>query len=202
MKSISLLMLVVSVYSAHASFSPLLGVHPLDEKYYEGEVIECRDGLRSFARDRLNDDFCDCLDGTDEPGTAACPLGKFYCKNLGSMPKFIPSTHVKDHVCDCCDGSDEYGGGIRCPNTCIMGGNVEYKLESHDMHTQTSLKGRKEKEVGSKSEDFLLKVKGLKTAIMLQVVLIFLLLVLCLCRRHPKGKRRHARASAGHIVGS
>ncbi|KAI4319761.1 hypothetical protein MLD38_033323 [Melastoma candidum] len=200
METISLLMLAVSVFSAHASVSPLLGVHPLDEKYYEGEVIECRDRSRSFARDHLNDDFCDCLDGTDEPGTAACPLGRFYCKNLGSMPKFIPSPHVNDNVCDCCDGSDEYGGSIRCPNTCIMGGTVEYKFESHDQHAQTSVEGRKEKEVGLKSEDFLPKVKGLKTMIMLQVVLIFLLLVLCLCRLRPKGKRRRARASAGYII--
>lgn len=29
-------------------------------------------------------------------------------------------------VSDCCDGSDEYESSIRCPNTCIMGGNVNY----------------------------------------------------------------------------
>jgi protein kinase C substrate 80K-H len=31
-------------------------------------VIKCKDGSKSFSRDRLNDNFCDCLDGTDEPG--------------------------------------------------------------------------------------------------------------------------------------
>ena len=27
----------------------------------------------------LNDEFCDCVDGTDEPGTSACHFSKFYC---------------------------------------------------------------------------------------------------------------------------
>jgi hypothetical protein len=39
-----------------------------DEKYYQSDVIKCKDGSKSFTRDRVNDDFCDCVDGTDEPG--------------------------------------------------------------------------------------------------------------------------------------
>lgn len=39
-----------------------------DEKYYTSEVIKCKDGSRSLTIDRLNDNFCDCVDGTDEPG--------------------------------------------------------------------------------------------------------------------------------------
>ncbi|WVZ04210.1 hypothetical protein V8G54_025016 [Vigna mungo] len=110
------------------SHPSLLGVHPLDEKYYSSEVIKCRDGSKSFTRDRLNDNFCDCPDGTDEPGTSACPAAKFYCRNLGSKPQFIVSSHVNDHFCDCCDGSDEHDGIICCPNTCVMGGNAESKI--------------------------------------------------------------------------
>ncbi|KAJ6884817.1 LOB domain-containing protein 2-like [Populus alba x Populus x berolinensis] len=53
--------------------------HP-DDKYFGSQVIKCKDGSKSFSRDRLNDNFCDCLDGTDEPGTSACPRGKFYCR--------------------------------------------------------------------------------------------------------------------------
>ncbi|KAF5950345.1 hypothetical protein HYC85_012338 [Camellia sinensis] len=49
-----------------ASFLPI-GIHPLDDKYYASEVIKCKDGSKSLTRDRINDDFCDCLDGTDEP---------------------------------------------------------------------------------------------------------------------------------------
>ncbi|KOM50100.1 hypothetical protein LR48_Vigan08g092700 [Vigna angularis] len=100
----------------------------MDEKYYSSEVIKCKDGSKSFTRDRLNDNFCDCPDGTDEPGTSACPSAKFYCRNLGSKPQFIVSSHVNDHFCDCCDGSDEHDGIICCPNTCVMGGNAESKI--------------------------------------------------------------------------
>ncbi|GMP54732.1 hypothetical protein CsSME_00019798 [Camellia sinensis var. sinensis] len=49
-----------------ASLLPI-GIHPLDDKYYASEVIKCKDGSKSLTRDRINDDFCDCLDGTDEP---------------------------------------------------------------------------------------------------------------------------------------
>lgn len=40
----------------------------IDEKYYASEAIKCKDGSKFFNRARLNDNFCDCVDGTDEPG--------------------------------------------------------------------------------------------------------------------------------------
>lgn len=40
-----------------------------DEKYYQSEVTKCKDGSKSFSKDKINDNFCDCPDGTDEPGT-------------------------------------------------------------------------------------------------------------------------------------
>ncbi|GAU22607.1 hypothetical protein TSUD_135070, partial [Trifolium subterraneum] len=95
--------LLLASSSASLSFShpsSLLGVHPLDEKYYSSQSIKCKDGSKSFSRDRLNDNFCDCSDGTDEPGTSACPAGKFYCRNLGSKPQFIVSSHVNDRFCE------------------------------------------------------------------------------------------------------
>jgi len=48
-----------------------------DEKYYSTEVIKCKDGSKSFSRDRLNDNFCDCPDGTDEPGMYLCKMMSF-----------------------------------------------------------------------------------------------------------------------------
>ncbi|CAA0842074.1 protein kinase C substrate- heavy chain-related [Striga hermonthica] len=94
--------LFISLHFNLAYSSPsrvLIGVHPLDEKYYEAEMIECRDGSKWFARDRLNDDFCDCADGTDEPGTSACPTGRFYCRNMGSTPRYLFSSRVNDKIC-------------------------------------------------------------------------------------------------------
>ncbi|KAH3902091.1 uncharacterized protein SCODWIG_00925 [Saccharomycodes ludwigii] len=57
--------------------------------------------------DQINDDFCDCPDGSDEPGTSACSNGKFYCENEGFKSYYISSYKVNDGVCDCCDCSDE-----------------------------------------------------------------------------------------------
>ncbi|KAJ0258367.1 hypothetical protein HA466_0071680 [Hirschfeldia incana] len=139
---------LLAVVSVNSSTTPLVGVHPLDEKYFESDVIRCKDGSKSFSRDRLNDNFCDCLDGTDEPGTSACPNGRFYCRNIGSSPKFVYSSRVNDRICDCCDGSDEYEGSISCPNTCIMGGNVNYVYKP-----RTDLRKSVDRQLGSVTTD-------------------------------------------------
>ncbi|KAK9062474.1 hypothetical protein SSX86_019660 [Deinandra increscens subsp. villosa] len=106
----------------------LLGVAPKDEEYYKGlsssGTIKCKDGSKSFTKAQFNDDFCDCPDGTDEPGTSACPSGKYYCRNVGHNPLSIFSSRVNDGICDCCDGSDEYDGKIKCKNTCWEAGKV------------------------------------------------------------------------------
>ena len=55
------------------------GANPSDAARYASsqhgsprDVFVC-DGDRSIDRDRVNDDYCDCDDGTDEPG-ACCIL--------------------------------------------------------------------------------------------------------------------------------
>lgn len=113
--------------STSSSSINLLGVSPQDLSYFSSgsSGIKCRDGSKKFDKARINDDFCDCPgDGTDEPGTSACPNGKFYCGNAGHVPVILFSSRVNDGICDCCDGSDEYDGKIKCPNTCWEAGKM------------------------------------------------------------------------------
>ncbi|XP_043197000.1 glucosidase 2 subunit beta-like [Amphibalanus amphitrite] len=85
--------------------------------YQAGDTFTCLDGSATIQFQYVNDDYCDCEDGSDEPGTSACAVGSFYCANRGHAAAEVPSAWVNDGVCDCCDGSDEYASGA-CPNTC------------------------------------------------------------------------------------
>ncbi|XP_068676407.1 glucosidase 2 subunit beta-like [Montipora foliosa] len=86
--------------------------------YDPSKDFTCLDGLLTIPFNSVNDDYCDCSDGSDEPGTPACSNGIYHCTNAGFRPKNIPSSRVNDGLCDCCDGSDEYDGSVSCPNTC------------------------------------------------------------------------------------
>ena len=73
------------------------------------------------------DDYCDCADGSDEPGTSACADGRnepgFFCQNRGFRSQYVRASHVNDGVCDCCDGTDEYTSGA-CPENCTAAGDA------------------------------------------------------------------------------
>jgi hypothetical protein len=74
----------------------------VDRAYYQRSTTEfvCKDGSKTISLQQVNDDFCDCADGSDEPGTAACsPKGNFYCQNKGYVGEFIPTSHVRDGIC-------------------------------------------------------------------------------------------------------
>ncbi|XP_044466437.1 glucosidase 2 subunit beta [Mangifera indica] len=184
---IILISICFQVLFVHCKSPSIIGVHPLDESYFSSEIIKCKDGSKSFTRDRLNDNFCDCIDGTDEPGTSACPAGKFYCRNVGSTPQFIFSSRVNDHFCDCCDGSDEYDGSFRCPNTCVMGGNIEYKRS-----TYISIDAKESKNQAN-LEDLIQKLEGLKIILLLQVgvVLISFVMIVRIIRYRFRSRRKH-----------
>ncbi|KAJ7122861.1 glucosidase II beta subunit-like-domain-containing protein [Mycena epipterygia] len=104
-----------------ASFDKTLGVPPALLSRYsppKSGSWKCLDGSKEIPWDFVNDDACDCPDGSDEPGTSACPNSTFYCQNAGHIGATIPSSRVNDGLCEpqCCDGSDERPGV--CKNAC------------------------------------------------------------------------------------
>jgi protein kinase C substrate 80K-H len=134
----------------------LIVIIPVASHYQGKTEFSCiSDASIKLSFDRVNDNTCDCPDGSDEPGTAACahidPLSPqqplpgsgsvtakvqaalpgFWCANKGHIGSYIPFVYVNDGICDydlCCDGSEEYGhvGGVKCENRCVQIGK-EYK---------------------------------------------------------------------------
>lgn len=57
----------------------IVGVAPSDMRNYQPNqdgFFSCLDGKLNITWNSVNDDYCDCNDGTDEPGTDACPNSK------------------------------------------------------------------------------------------------------------------------------
>ncbi|KAG8883041.1 hypothetical protein FRB97_007306 [Tulasnella sp. 331] len=112
---------------ASSSKTELRGVNPSRYHLYvkgPDATWTCLDGSQKIPWSAVNDDYCDCPDGSDEPGTGACPNGMFHCKNEGHVGVDIRSSRVGDGLCEleCCDGSDEAPGV--CPNRCEETGKV------------------------------------------------------------------------------
>jgi protein kinase C substrate 80K-H len=94
------------------------GVHPsfLSQYKPKGTTWTCLDGTKTIPWSAVNDDYCDCIDGSDEPGTffsavvftkflqaspgtSACSGNTFYCENEGHVGASIPSSRVNDGLC-------------------------------------------------------------------------------------------------------
>lgn len=142
------LLLVAGLFALRSSdaSAAIFGVAPEDQGKYTGSSFSCFDkpgvGLPTSA---INDDFCDCEDGSDEPGTSACAgqsATLFYCVNSNSVPKKIYTAQVKDGICDCCDGSDEVGGP--CGNTCVEEGKAWFAERDKRIETLTQGIGKRD----------------------------------------------------------
>ena len=105
---------------------PRSATHGVSEEswaLYSGSTFTCGDG-KVIPSSVLNDEFADCADGSDEPGTSAGG-GDFICMNEGHRPIAIKSSRVDDSICDCCDGSDE-GYRVECSNYCAEDARAEH----------------------------------------------------------------------------
>lgn len=62
-------------------------------------LFHCLDDSKTIPFSAINDDYCDCPDGSDEPGTAVCSNGLFWCKNEGHIPGSVRKSRVNDGLC-------------------------------------------------------------------------------------------------------
>ena len=118
---------VAVAVSALAVAAPPRGVMNQHASLYDDpRLFTCLDGSATVGASKVNDEYCDCKDGSDEPGTAACTYEvranndwAFQCTQSGTdVPHLVRHSRVGDGKCDCCDGSDEYDGSVTCKDTC------------------------------------------------------------------------------------
>ncbi|KAG8177830.1 hypothetical protein JTE90_002664 [Oedothorax gibbosus] len=161
MSNIFLSAFVVFIYCSWHSSATVEVLRPrgvsLSKKvfYAPGHDFNCIDGSNRIPFSFVNDDYCDCEDGSDEPGTAACSNAVFHCINSGHISLNIPSTRVNDNICDCCDGGDEYNSTADCTNVCLeLGRQAREELQKqqelfetgYGLWQQYSVQGKQIKE--------------------------------------------------------
>lgn len=171
MNSISLALIAFGLFTwrhvAGSQVFHLRGVPVSKASLYPADRdFQCLDGSLFIPFNRVNDDYCDCADGSDEPATAACPNGSFYCHNPGHRSVYIPSSWVNDGVCDCCDASDEYASGKSCVDNCHELGKearieaarlAELAKEGNKIRADMATRG---KQIKSEQQSHLVKLRA------------------------------------------
>lgn len=162
---------ILIVLSLAGSVECIKGVDPSIEHLYKpiDGKFKCINSDVSIPYSAVNDNYCDCPDGTDEPGTSACSSfhykPQFYCHNKGYFPDKIHLSKVNDGICEeeCCDGTDEPAGV--CPDTCTQRGK-QYQVElehSERVRDKALIIKRKYIESAKKELERLSIVQGDKT---------------------------------------
>lgn len=93
-----ILKFILRVISNRCDFFFLVwyGVDPELAIHYQNKMeFKCIDSNKIFPINFVNDDYCDCDDGSDEPGTSACPNGRW-----GFFLYFSTLSHSKFHHFD------------------------------------------------------------------------------------------------------
>ncbi|KAL8835710.1 MAG: hypothetical protein Q9170_003212 [Blastenia crenularia] len=175
------LLLITAAQAVLAAESPRpRGVGPEHAKFYKTpDLFTCISNPSiTLSAAQVNDDYCDCPDGSDEPGTSACSylsdlspsyssdlfsdnasrsiaLPGFYCKNKGHQPSYVPFLSVNDGVCDydlCCDGSDEWAqvGGLKCEDKCKEIGKA-WRKQDEQRKKSLGVAGKKRKELAAEA---------------------------------------------------
>ncbi|CAE6933381.1 unnamed protein product [Symbiodinium natans] len=135
------------------------GVSPAEVARYHGDTFACEEGSTKLPAAAVNDDFCDCEDGSDEPGTAACAGWPgtddrwFYCPNAAGTPRYVYRSRVGDGVCDCCDGSDEWQRPGLCSDTCEEQGRArKARMEQRRAEMERGIQRRQAALANSEAE--------------------------------------------------
>lgn len=99
------------------------------------DVFVCKDNPNIQAV--LNDDYCDCADGLDEPMGNACShiLAASHRFNCGDSEegKLIYVSRINDGVCDCLNGADEW---LKGPDYCLK--NIHSRTADSQISTRRS----------------------------------------------------------------
>ncbi|KAL2264479.1 hypothetical protein VTK26DRAFT_44 [Humicola hyalothermophila] len=176
--------------AAAASESLPRGVGPEFAKFYTSKsTFACiSDPSITLESSQVNDNSCDCPDGSDEPGTAACahidslspeqplpgsPSGTtnttnalpgFWCANAGHIGSYVPFSYVNDGVCDyelCCDGSDEFAhaGGVQCEDRCDAIGK-EYRRVQEERRQVRERSAKKKRTLAKEARELRRRVEA------------------------------------------
>eukprot|EP00918_Siedleckia_nematoides_P005917 GHVU01012918.1.p1 GENE.GHVU01012918.1~~GHVU01012918.1.p1 ORF type:complete len:247 (+),score=10.54 GHVU01012918.1:93-833(+) len=122
--------------SSRGAGGAVRGIHPDNVTSYTSAFkkgsFTCLKSKEAIPASAVNDDYCDCADASDEPGTSACAEGRMWCRNNGHEPHWLAAMYVDDGICDCCDGSDEPAGHVKCHNTCRGAATEAKKIEARN----------------------------------------------------------------------
>ncbi|KAM0276166.1 hypothetical protein ACHAQH_007018 [Verticillium albo-atrum] len=195
--SLVLLSTILSVGTASAASLPR-GVGPEFAKFYETDSFSCISHPEIRLKPgQINDNTCDCPDGSDEPGTAACAsidtlsppqplpgsvsgttgaahaLPGFWCANEGHLGAYIPFMFVNDGICDydlCCDGSEEFAGvgGVKCENRCAEIGK-EYRRIEDERKKAVEKAAKKRRTMAKESKELRRRVEAKITSLQTEI---------------------------------